>query len=94
MSRSVLKSEAPPRTREPVTDRRSRNTKGIVVFIDGDSQWCDRVARALEVQGYHVLTAENPSKGAELVRVRRPDAVVASDEPTEDNARALRDIVT
>jgi hypothetical protein len=44
--------------------------KGIVVFIDGDSQWCDRVTRALEVQGYHVLTAENPAKGAVLVRVQ------------------------
>jgi DNA-binding NtrC family response regulator len=90
----VLKSEAPPGTRERMTERRSRKTKGIVVFIDGDSRSCDRVARALEVQGYHVLTAENPSEGAELVRTRRPDAVVASDGPTEDNDKALRDIVT
>jgi DNA-binding NtrC family response regulator len=77
-----------------MTERRSRKTKGIVVFIDGDSRSCDRVARALEVHGYHVLTAENLSDGAELVRVRRPDAVVASDGPMEDNDRALRDIVT
>jgi hypothetical protein len=77
-----------------MTDRRSRKTKGIVVLIDGDSRSCDRVARALEVHGYHVLTAENPSEGAELVQVRRPDAVVASDGPTEDYDRALRDTVT
>jgi response regulator RpfG family c-di-GMP phosphodiesterase len=90
----VLKSGAPPRTPERTTERRSRKTKGLVVFIDGDSRACDRVARALEVHGYHVLTAENPSEGAELVRVRRPDAVVASDGPPDNNERALRDIVT
>lgn len=90
----MLKSEAPPGTRERMTERRSRKTKGIVVVIDGDTRSCDRVARALEVHGYHVLTAENPSEGAALVRARRADAVVASDGPTEDNDRALRDTVT
>jgi hypothetical protein len=90
----VLKSETPPVTRERMTERRSRKTKGIVVLIDGDSRWCDRVARALEVRGYHVLTAGNPSDAAALVRVRRPDAVVANDGPTKDNDKALRDTVT
>jgi response regulator RpfG family c-di-GMP phosphodiesterase len=90
----VLKSEAPPGSRERMTERRSRKTKGIVVLIDGDSRSCDRVARGLEVHGYHVLTAENPSEGAELVRTRRPDAVVASDGPAEDNDRAVRDTIT
>jgi response regulator RpfG family c-di-GMP phosphodiesterase len=77
-----------------MTDRRSRHTKGTVVLIDGDSRSCDRVARALELHGYHVLTAENPSEGARLVRARRPDAVVAIDGRPEDNETALRDIVT
>jgi len=86
----VLKSEAPSGTRERITERRSRTTKGIVVLIDGDARLCDQLARAVEVHGYHVLTAENPGEGAALVRLRRPDAVVA----TEDNNRALRDIVT
>ena len=90
----MLKSEAAPGPVERMTDRRARKIKGIVVLIDGDSRSCDRVARALEVHGYHVLTAENPSEGAKLVRVRRPDAVVASDGPTEDNGNTLRDTVT
>jgi DNA-binding NtrC family response regulator len=64
------------------------------VFIDDDSRLCDPVARTLEVHGYHVVTAENPLQGAELVRARRPDAVIASDGPPEDSQRALREIVT
>jgi CheY-like chemotaxis protein len=90
----VLKNEARPGTRERTTERRSRKTKGIVMFIDGDSPSCDRVAQALEAHGYHVLTAENPSEGAELVQVRGPDTVVASHGPMEDDDRTLRDIVT
>jgi response regulator RpfG family c-di-GMP phosphodiesterase len=80
-------------TGERMTDRRSRPTKGTVVVIDGDSRSCDRVARALEVHGYHVLTAETPSEGAKLARARRPDAVVAIDGQPEDYETALRDIV-
>ena len=61
---------------EVMPERRSRPKKGIVVFIDGDSQSCDRIARRLEAGGYHVLTAGNLRHGFELVRVRRPDVVV------------------
>lgn len=65
------------RTKSP--ERRSRQRKRIVVFIDDDSHTCDRVACQLEAGGYHVLTAVNLSQGLELVRVRTPDAVVWSD---------------
>ena len=76
-----------------MVERRSRTTKGIVVCIDGDSQWCERVAEALEVHGYHVLAIQNPWDGVELVRIRKPDAVVVASDPV-NNAGGLRRTVT
>jgi hypothetical protein len=76
-----------------MVERRSRTTKGIVVCIDGDSQSCERIAEALEIHGYHVLAIENPWEGVELVRIRRPDAVVVASDP-EDDASGLRGTVT
>ena len=76
-----------------MVERRSRTTKGIVVCIDGDSRVCERIADALEVHGYHVLAIENPWEGVELVRLRRPDAVVVASDP-EDNASGLRGTLT
>jgi hypothetical protein len=52
----VPNSEAPPGAydREEIT-----NNKGLVVFINGDSRLSDRVARTLEIHGYHVVTADH-----------------------------------
>lgn len=65
-------------------ERRSRPRKRIVVFVNEDSQTCDRVACRLETGGYHVLTAVNLLQGLKLVNIRTPDAVVWSDGVTED----------
>jgi response regulator RpfG family c-di-GMP phosphodiesterase len=72
-----------------MVDRRSRRRKRIVVFGDGHSHTCDRIARELEAHDYHVLTAESPVEGMQLIRVRRPDAVVWSDGGTEDHGWAV-----
>lgn len=76
-----------------MAERRSRITKGIVVVVDRDPRWCDRIAEALELEGYHVLTVQDWREGAELVRVRRPVAVVAGDPLSEDSAKGLREAV-
>lgn len=51
----------------------------MVVFIDENSQTCDRVACRLEGDGYHVLTAVTLLQGLELAEMRAPDALVWSD---------------
>ena len=77
-----------------MAERRSRTTKGIVVFIDSNSQRSEQIAEGLEAHGYHVLTVQHLQEGMELVRMRRPDAVVAIEPPADDSGRALPETAT
>jgi hypothetical protein len=61
------------------------------VVIDRDSRECQRLGRELEAGGFHVLTSETPFKGWELVRARKPHAVITADAATDDNHQALVD---
>ena len=78
-------------------ERRRRATKGIVVVVDRDSDASDRLARELEADGYHTPTAEQPRYAAQLIRIRRADAVIENSRvvfvDASANEVALRAVV-
>jgi CheY-like chemotaxis protein len=62
------------------------SSKGGILIVDDDPDFCDAVTTALEAEGYSVRCASNGRQGLDMMREKRPGLVfldVIMDTPTE-----------